>query len=58
MILETDGKKNGCHGAEQVMPVGAYRITVQKCVWTNLKEEYGSWKGIDFKSFYEDGHAQ
>ena len=40
------------------MLVGVYPTTVQKCVWTNLKEEYGSWKEIDFKSFYEDEHAQ
>ena len=40
------------------MLVEAYPTTVQKSVWTNPKEEYGSWKGIDFKSFYEYWHAQ
>ena len=57
MIWETGGKKwlprsNVCLAA-----IGAYPTPVQKCLWTNLKEEYGSWKGIDFESFYEDGHA-
>ena len=33
-------------GAERVMIVGAYRPTVQKCVWTNVhySENKRSWK--------------
>ena len=47
--------KNECQGSEYVLPLGAHPTTVHKCVWTGLKEEYGSWKGIDF---YEDRCAQ
>ena len=49
-----------CQGSEHVLPLGADPTTAQECVWTDLKEEYGSWKGIiiDFKSFYEDRRAQ
>ena len=56
----TGGKKNGCEGVDHVMLVGAYpRIqTVQECAWTNLQEEYRSWKGVDFRSFREGGIAQ
>ena len=42
-------------GAEYVMLVGAYPPTVQERVWTNLQEEYKSWKGVGFRSFCEDG---
>ena len=40
------------------MLVGAYPPTVQEWVWTNLQEEYRSWKGIVFKAFCENEIAQ
>ena len=45
-------------GADHVIPVGACPPTVQERAWTNLQEEYRSWKGLDFISFCEDWIAQ
>ena len=48
------GKKNGWQGAKHVMLVGAQPSTVQEFVWTNLQEEYKSWKGVDYNPFGGD----